>query len=415
MKLGDISDWMDENRFKAGALMLTTLLLLTVVPYPNNPLYPGGWEIQNNIYTINHSGTEYGDSIITYPDTVEYWGSKSVRYDVDEEFIGHADTQIDITNPAHIIFDVLNQQWVPATDDKVFYEYSKTIIYTDSTTGEEICEVYFWDHHVYSFWITVIADPDVDHAGVNSVCETKNDPWNFAGQGILSSINAKIRFAVEAWDIGPESFSLTNDDGSLSTFTALRSTFWTGIMSATVMESYSGLVQTARLAQAGIATSEWDDALYPDGSGFHASATMSGALNMYYINNPALEVDEWSDSDAQANPDAIQGVPSEVLIEFYGELEAGMDWPLAGSITTSAVMYQYKARVDVLVTGGYELASGQQPDKPVNPSILDIGADIIGRFLSFFSGGNIFIQLIVIVIIVYVAYKVIRWMTGGKD
>lgn len=411
MNLEDISDWMDKNRYKAGALMLIALFLFTITPFPNNPLYGGGWEVQTSIHSVSHSGTDYGTPFGTYPDTVEYWGSSSVRYDVDAWATGHADTQIDITNPAHLKYDQLTQQWVPAADDEVFYEYSRTIIYIGED-GEEVTEVYFWDHHVYSFWITVIADPDVYHAGAASTCETKNDPWNFAGQGILSSINAKVKFAIVPWNIGPDSFLFTNEDGSTSLYTAMRNTFWSGVMSATVMDSFAGLVQTARLSQAGMNTAGWEDAIYPHGSGFVASATMSGALNMYYVENPDAVVQQWDDNYAQNNPDAIQGVPTEVLIEFYGELLPGMDWPAGGSITVSAVMYQYRARVDVLVTGGYQLASGQQPEDPIPPWILNIGADIIGRFMSLFSFDGL-IMIAFVIIVVYVAYRIVKWMTGG--
>lgn len=432
--LDRIMDWVDENRTYAGLFMLMILFasFWAGTQMPNSPLYSGGWEIQNSIYDVRQNGVTYGESTSKYPWQVEYWGSKSVRYDTDAssvnelgagyagwdwDVIGCADTQIDITNPTHVIFDTINQQWVPATDDKVFYQYSKTITYTNEA-GEEICEVYFWDHHVYTFWITVIADPDVNHAGILSVCECKPHPWNAAGYGVIASVAPRILFEVNAWDVGPGSFTLTNEDGSISTFTALSSTFWTGIMSATVMESYAGLVQKTRLTSAGVDSSAYTDAATPE-SGYHASATMSGALNMYYVDNPAQEVDEWSDAYAQENPDAIQGVPTEVLIEYYGELEAGFSWPLGGSISTSAVMYQYKTRVDVLVTGGYQLASGQQPEDPVDPKIIDIGADPIGAFFAtlagLFGGGNVFILLAIVIIVIYIAFRIIKWMYGGGD
>jgi hypothetical protein len=421
-------DWMDENRYKAGALMLTVLLLVVAVPYPNNPLYSGGWEVQTSIYEVRQNGIIYGRG--TFPWKTEYWGSSSVRYDTDAsdagelgsgytnwnwDVIGCADTQIDITNPAHLKFDQLTQQWVPATDDEVFYQYSKTITYVEQSTGEEVTEVYFWDHHVYSFWITVISDPDVKHDGLFSIVEAKSAPWTTAGHGVVSSIAPKVLFKVEAWDVGPPSFTLTNEDGSTSTFEALTGTFWTGVMSASVMESYAGLVQKGRLSDAGIDSAAWEDAATPD-SGIHASATMSGALNMYYVNNPNVEVQEWDDEYARQNPDAIQGVPTQVLVEFYGELQPGFSWPLGGSISTSAVMYQYRARVDVLVTGGYQLASGQQPEDPVDPTIIDIGGNPLAALLSFLGGGfSSFIIIAFVIIVLYVGYKVIRWMFGGND
>jgi len=423
-------DWIDENKRKVGAFMLVSLILIVAVPYPNNPLYSGGWEVRTSIYEVRHNGITYNAYTNTYPWKSEYWGTSSVRYDTDAsdsselgsnydswnwDVIGCADTQIDITNPAHITYDTLTQQWVPATDDEVFYEYSKTITYVDSITGEQICEVYFWDHHVYSFWVTVIADPDTKHDGALSVTECKSHPWNLAGYGVVSSIAPKIKFEVNGWDVGPDSFTLDNADGTVSTFNALRDTFWTGVMSATVMESYAGLVQSKRLSDAGV--TGFDDATSPE-SGYHASATMSGALNMYYVTNPNQEVDTWDDNDAQNNPDAIQGVPTEVLIELYGELEPGFSWPIGGSITTSAVMYQYKVRVDVLVTGGYTLASGQQPIDPVDPWILDWGADPIGSFFKslglLFSGANPFIILALVIVVLYAGVKILKWMYGGK-
>jgi hypothetical protein len=425
---------MDDNRTYAGLFMLLILFgsFWAGTQLPNSPLYSGGWEVRTSIYEVRQNQIDYGASTGEYPWKVEYWGSSSVRYDTDAsspyelgagytswdwDVTGCADTQIDITNPAHVTFDTLSQEWVPATDDEVFYQYSKTVTYIGDN-GQEVTEVYFWDHHVYTFWITVIADPDVHHDGAFSVVEAKPHSLNAAGHGAVASIAPKILFEVKGWDVGPSSFTLPNDDGSVSTYNALTSTFWTGIMSASVMESYAGYVQKSRLDDGDLDTTNWDDAPTAE-TGIHASATMSGALNMYYVDNPTAEVDEWTDSDAQDNHDAIQGVPQEVLIEFYGELQPGFSWPLLGTISTSAVMYQYRARVDVLITGGYQLASGQQPDEPVDPKIIDTGADPIGALLDIlnglFGGANIIILVLIVIVFIYIAYRIIRWMYGGGD
>jgi hypothetical protein len=425
-------DWIDDNRGKAGAIAILILFaaFFASTNIPNSPLYSGGWEVNTDIYGVQQNGVLYTlDGNL--PWKVEYWGTESVRYDTDAslpnelgasfegqdyDYIGCADTQIDITAPAHITFDYLTQSWVPAKDDEVFYQYSKTVQYTDEDTGEEITEVYFWDHHVYSYWITTIADPDIFQNGAFSYCECKPASFTVAGKGAISSILVKSKFELNPWNIGPDTFQLENDDGSISTYSAMSETFWSGVMSASVMESYAGLVQKSRLEDADV--SGFDDSLMP-ASGIHASATMSGSLNMYYVENPTQTVQEWDDEFAQDNYDAIQGVPTKVIIDAYGELEPGFSWPLGGTISTSAVMFQYKIRVDVLVSGGYYLASGQQPEDPVDPVVIDTGSDPIGALLawgaSLFQSATGFLTIIVIVVMVYFVYKISKWIFGGRD
>lgn len=425
----DILDWVEDHKKQVGALMIVSLLFVIAVPFPNNPLYTTGWETNVSIYEVTHNGITYGDNVGKYPWKSEYWGATSVRYDTDSNLelgdpppftewepdtTGCADTQIDLTNPTHVIFDTLSQTWIPATDDKVFYQYSKTVTYTNEA-GEEMTKVYFWDHHVYTFWITVIAHPDTHHDGIYSRTECKEHSLNQAGQGAVSSVRVRVLFKAVGWDVGPDSFELDNDDGTTSTYTAIADTFWTGIMSASVMESYAGLVQSRRLEDGGV--SGYTDAPTDPETGIVAAATLSGALNMYYVDGGG--VDSWTDNDAQNNPDAIQGVPNEVLVEFYGELEPGFSWPLGGTIETSAVMFQYKARVDVLITGGYILASGQQPDDPVNPTIIDTGQDPIGdwidNLLAPFTGLNPIVLLAVAIVVLIIIWKVLAWVLGGKD
>lgn len=331
-------------------------------------MYSGGWEIQNFINSIKVNGVTYTTD--SQPSTmISSWTPKSMYFDVDDEYTGVPNIQIEITDPIAVKqIEGAGEEWFPS-DNNPWKEYSKTI-------GND---TFFWDHWVYTFWVTVNAIPDTQHAGLLSVTECKQSSLNAGGWGLKADVAVMLGFETNFWETSVlQEFTVEN-----ATYAYVNASAWGGVMSAYILDNDAGM---------------YGDVTDPvTFTGFTASAPMGSSVGMFDGASPT-EVEQGIGVEG-----ALAGVPEGVNLEVYGSLLPGFQWPLLGSITTFATYFKYQLRVDVLTTAGYQIIDGTPPEDPIDPDIIDIGMNPIGELLELLGdaimGPIIIIAMIAIVLI----------------
>lgn len=337
-------------------------------------MYSGGWEIQNFISSVRVNGVDYDEQ--NQPATMlTSWTAKTMKFDVDEQYKGVANIQVEITDPIAVKqIEGAGEEWYPS-DNQPWKEYSKTI-------GDD---VFFWDHWVYTFWVIVNAIPDTDNAGLFSTTEAKPSSLNAAGWGLKGEVAVRVGFQTNFWETNVVStFTVDN-----STYNYVNATAWGGVMSAYIIDNDAGMIGTVT-----------DPVTF---SGYIATAEMGASVGMSSYITPT-EVNNTIGVEG-----SISGVPDAVELEVYGSVLPGYQWPFLGSISTFATFFKYQLRVDVLTTAGYEIVDGTPPEDPIDPTIIDIGMNPIGEIMKLL--GDAIMGPIILIIMVVV---VLVCCVGGK-
>jgi len=313
-------------------------------------IYNGGWESQNGLHDIVINGQSF-DPLGTKPDGSLSWGPAYCKVDADgsDSKTGVPDVVVSITSPREYVLS--GADWVVAQSGQVFDSINKKVTIGDITYN------YFWDHHVLFFEVKMVAIADAYAVLGYAHGEAKGMFYAEPAE-----IAVKTSFQVDPWvNKIVDSFSTDTGDYILD-----ADTVWSGVMSCSVAAIEAGYV--GHLS---------DPTFKPTNPGL-VVADNTGKLNMWTVDGASASGDTFP---SEPHKDALPGVPEKVIFEVSTELSPGWEWPWFGTIGTYAVSTNYKIRVDVLTSAGYQLEDGEQEDEHLNDTIIDDPADPFGDWL----------------------------------
>lgn len=356
-------------------IILITGLMVGSVFFVGPKIYVGGWEVTMSINKTNVNGVIY--DFDNQPMNTYSWGTKYVKFDVDDTKQGVPDVSINIPTSANS-YVMMGGEWEKARDGEYFKEIPKKI------DGDQ----YFFYHHVFMFDMRIIAE--ADYVGAYNIGEARD-----MGSAEAAIVSVFIEFSTPLWKVVE---TISTEDSVWH-----KANVWTGVMSAAIVDVDGGYVDELPDKYKGIEGS-W-------------SLTNVGGVNMYHVDG--RQESDMSLEDAQTDTHRLDGVPSSILLEVAGtSLQPGWWQPFGGSVGVYAVQAEYRLRVDVLTSAKYTFAAGDQDDDLKDAIVsADANKGFLGNLLDditalFQDPFVVIISLVVFVMVIYVILKIIPAISG---
>ena len=319
-----IAKWFNKQKWYTK-LVVVVVSMLIAGQLLSQSIYAGGWEVQTEITSVTVNNVIYSEDNLP-EQMIGSWGAKDVTFDVDAPQEGTPNVHFHVESPGEYVFD--RGGWRRAGAGEVYDTVNQKI-------GDKS---YHWDYHIFMYNVRFECWADNQLAGVVTYGESK-------GLVTATKVYATGRWYFETapWaNVIAAEYTAGN-----STYELDENTIWAGVMAAEIVES-----------------SAYADQELAGGHTVHAISGGAGSeINMFASETSTSEITHKTWNPNNPSP-SIPGVPEDIWLELSAEMHPGYEYSGWGGsqVVSNKVIVEYRVRVDVLTTAGYDLIEGDGED-----------------------------------------------------